>query len=240
MTEPIADAAPAMRGRLIGAIWLAYFLTAIVGGYLVRGLAAPTDAAATAQNILAHETLYRSGLAVGLVANAMYIALTALLYRLFAPVNRSISLVAAFFSLVGCATQIIGGLLQLAPLVILGGGRSLGGLSAEQLQALAMLSLKLYTQVFNISFVLFALFELTIGYLILRSAFLPRTLGVFMVIAGLSWTSFVWPPFAAPLLSYIVFLNLGELLLPLWLVVKGMDVARWREGARAPNRGFRP
>lgn len=233
MTEPIAAASSSPNARLIGVIWLAYFVTSMLGAYLVKGLMVPTDAAATANNILAHETLYRSGFALGLVANAMYIALTALLYRLFEPVNRSASLLAAFLSLVGCTTQIIAGIFQLAPLVVLGGSRFLSAFNAEQLQAVAMLSLKLYSQMFNISLVLFALFSLTMGYLILRSVFLPRFLGVLMVVAGLSWLSFLWPPFATPLLPYLVALNLGEFLLMLWLLVKGVDVARWRESASA-------
>jgi hypothetical protein len=235
--EPTAEAPPGQDGRVVGLVWLVYFVTAILGAYLVKGLVVPADAAATARNIMAHETLYRSGFAVGLIANAVYIALTALLYRLFEPVNRSISLLAAFLSLVGCATQIIGGLFQLAPLVVLGGSRFLGAFDAEQLQAVALLSLKLYSQVFNISLVLFGLFELTIGYLIIRSTFLPRILGVSMVIAGVAWLTFLWPPLATPLLPYIVALNVGEFLLMLWLLVKGVDVSRWREIASARRTG---
>ena len=149
MTEPVPEASPRQRGRVIGVVWLAYFLTASLGGYLMKGLVVPADAAATAKNILAHESLYRSGFALGLIANAIYIALTALLYRLFEPVNMSISLLAAFFSLVGCAMQIIGGIFQLAPLVVLGGSRFLGAFNPEQLQAAALLFLKLHSQTFG-------------------------------------------------------------------------------------------
>ena len=235
--EPIAKASPSRAARVIGAVWLAYFLTAILGGYLVKGLVVPADAAATARNIVAHETLYRSGFAVGLIANAIYIALTALLYRLFEPVDRSISLIAAFLSLVGCATQIFGGLFQLAPLVVVGRGQFMGAFNEEQLQAATLLSLKLYSQTFNISLVLFALFGLAIGYLIIRSTFLPRVLGVLMVIAGSAWLSFLWPPLATPLLPYLVALNIGELVLPLWLLVKGVDVSKWHAIASAGEVG---
>jgi len=157
---------------------------------------------------------------------------------LFEPVDRSISLLAAFFSLVGCATQIIGGILQLAPLVVLGGSRSLSAFNADQLQAAALLFLKLHSQTFNISLVMFAVFELAIGYLIIRSTFLPRILGVLMVVAGCGWLTFVWPPLATSLFSYILALNVGELLLPLWLLVKGVDVSRWQERASARQIGL--
>ena len=229
--ERIAEASPSPKARVIGVVWLAYFLTGSLGGYLMKGLVVPADAAATAQNILAHASLYRSGFAVGLIANAVYLVLTALLYRLFEPVDRSISLIAALFSLVGCIVQIFAGLLQLAPLVVLGDSKFLAAFSTEQLQAAALLSLNLHAQTFNISLVMFALFELAIGYLIIRSTFLPRILGVLMVVAGFGGLTFLWPPLATPLFSYIVALNVGEFLLPLWLLVKGVDVSRWRERA---------
>lgn len=82
------------------------------------------DAAATATNIMAHEPLFRLGFAADIIAFASYIALTALLYELFKPVNRSLSLVAAFFSLVACVVQTISSLFHLAPLVLLGGRRT--------------------------------------------------------------------------------------------------------------------
>jgi len=112
---------------------------------------------------MAHEAVYRSGFAVGLIANALYIAVTALLYRLFEPVNRNMSLLAAFFSLVGCAVQIFGGLLQLAPLAVLGDSQLLSAFKVEQLQAAALLCLTLHAQTFNISLVLFALYDLLLG-----------------------------------------------------------------------------
>src|SRR5574337_35879 len=152
--EQIAAASPRPNARAIGVVYLLYFLTAFFGAFLMKGLVIPGDAAATANSLLAHETLYRSGFAVGLIANAFYIALTALFYGLFEPVNRSISLVAAFFSLVGCAIQIFGGVLQLVPLVILGNSHLFSAFKVEQLQAAALLCLKLYSQAVGIALVL--------------------------------------------------------------------------------------
>ncbi|MGA8279134.1 MAG: DUF4386 domain-containing protein [Rhodanobacteraceae bacterium] len=234
--EQIAEGSPRPNARTIGVVYLSYFLMAFLGGFLAKGLVVPGDAAATANSISAHEALYRSGFAVGLIANLIYIAVTALFYRLFEPVNRTLSLLAAFFSLVGCTIQILAGLLQLAPLVVLGDSQLLNALTVEQLQMAALLCLKLYSQAFSISLVLFALYDLLVGYLIFTSTFLPRIIGVFMMCAGVGWLTFVWPPLAATLSSYVLpFGALAELLLMLWLLVKGVDTSRWREKVGTGN-----
>jgi hypothetical protein len=135
---------------MTGAVYLLYFLTAVPGEVLIRqagvsGIQAGVsgDAAATAAAVLAHESLFRLGFALGLVSIACYTALTGLLYRLLRPVSGSVALVAAFLSLVGMAVQASGSLLQLAPLVILGGSPYLGAFDASQLRALALLCLHL-------------------------------------------------------------------------------------------------
>ncbi len=234
MTEQIVEGSPRPNPRTIGVVYLLYFLTAFFGAFLTKGLVLPGDAAATANSILAHGALYRSGFAAGLIANAIYITLTALFYRLFEPVNRSMSLLAAFFSLVGCTIQICGGVLQLAPLVILRDSQLLSSFKVEQLQAAALLSLKLYSQAFSIALVLFALYDLLVGYLIVKSMFLPRILGVLMMLAGVGWLTFVWAPLATVLSSYVLPLGaLAEILLMLWLIVKGVNVSAWQERANA-------
>ena len=222
------------NARTIGVVYLLYFLTAFFGLFLTKGVVVPGDAAATATSILAHEDLYRSGFAVGLIANAIYISVTVLFYSLFEPVNRSMSLLAAFFSLVGCSIQICAGVLQLAPLVILGDSQLLSAFKVEQLQVAALLCLKLYSQAFSIALILFALYDLLVGYLIFKSTFLPRILGVLLVLAGVGWLTFVWGPLATLLSPYVLpFGALAEILLMLWLLVKGVNVSAWRERANA-------
>lgn len=117
MTERIAGASPPPRARITGVVYLFYFLAAVFGEFFLKGLVVDGDAAATANNILAHQPLFRLGLATGLIATACYVAVTALFYDLFAPVNRRLSLLAAFFSLVGCASLAFASLFQLAPLL---------------------------------------------------------------------------------------------------------------------------
>src|SRR5262245_26884047 len=122
MTEPIAEPSPRFTARMGGFFWLLTFLTGmtalIVGGRFV----VPGDPAATAAGILAHEPQFRLGMVANLVAAACYLAATLFVYELLKPVDRSLSLLAAFFSLMGCAVGAVSGFLQLAPLVVLRGG----------------------------------------------------------------------------------------------------------------------
>ena len=231
--ERMLEGSPRPTPRMIGVVWMLYFLTAILGGLISKGLVVSTDAAATATNLLAHASQYRASVEVGLFANALYVALTALLYGLFAPVNRSISLTAALFSLVGCTVQIVATILQLAPLSFLADSNLASAFTAAQLHAAALISLKLYAQSFHMSFEMFALFNVVLGYLIYRSTFLPRILGVFFLIAGLGWLCYVWTPLGtAARFVVLSFSGLAEVGLTLWLLVKGVDVPRWREKAR--------
>jgi hypothetical protein len=193
------------------------------------------DAAETATNILAHEPLWRWGFAGDIIAFASYIALTALLYKLFKPVNRSLSLVAAFFGLAASVVQAISSLFHLAPLVLLGGAPYLSAFTTEQLQALAFVFLRLRAAAYhNIGLVFFGVYLLLIGILILRSRFLPRMLGVLMVFAGLSYLLFVSPPLVRSLQPYIlVFPGVGQISFCLWLLVIGINAQRWKEQASA-------
>jgi Domain of unknown function (DUF4386) len=106
--ERIAKASPRVKARIAGVFYLLTILARVIADAFVRNrLVVSDDAAATATNIMAHQPLFRVGFAADIVAFASYIALTALLYELFKPVNRSLSLVAAFFSLVACVVQAV-------------------------------------------------------------------------------------------------------------------------------------
>ena len=233
MMDQTDEASPRFKARIAGVFYLMVFLTA-VPVFAGAKLVVSGDAAATATNILAQEGLYRLGWASNLVATACYIVVTGLLYELFKPVNRSVSLTAAFFSVVGCGLGTLSGVFELAPLALLGGARYLSVFNPEQLQALALLFLKLQAQAYNTGLVFFGCYCLLIGYLIFRSTFLPRLLGVLMAIAGLGWLTFLSPPLATYLSPYILAPGiLGEGSLTLWLLVIGVNVQRWNEQAGA-------
>ena len=169
---------------------------------MAAGLLYQATPRGTANNILAHQP-FRLGFAADLSVVAWYIVVTALFYDLFKPVNRGLSLLAAFFSLVGCAIQAFICLFHIVPLVVLGASQYLSVFKVEQLRALAFMFLEFYGEGFNICFVFFGFYCLLIGYLIFRSTFLPRILGALMAIGGLGWLTFLSPPLADHLWPYI-------------------------------------
>ena len=228
------EGGPRPGARTAGVVYLSYFLLVSLSAFLTKGIVISGNAAATAGNLLAHEGLFRAGFATGIASELCYLAATALFYRLFGPANRSLALIAALFSYLGCAVQIFGRIFELAALVVLKNGPLSHAFNVEQVQAAATLSLVLYNQVFSISFLLFAFFEMTFGYLMFRSAFVPRFIGLSWMLSGLVWLTTVWPPLSAAL-RFVILPYAGgvEILLLIWLLVKGVDVARWREKAGA-------
>jgi hypothetical protein len=236
MMERIAETSPRVKARIAGVFYLLNGLTYGFALGSVRGkLVVYGDAAATAHNILAHQPLYRLGFAADLIAAICYITVTLLLYDLFKPVNRSLSMLAAFFSLVGCTVMALCTLLLLAPLVVLGGVQYLSVFTLGQLQALALMFLNLHAQAASIYMVFFGCYCLLIGYLIFRSTFMPRIVGVFMAIAGLGYLTFLSPPLANYLFPRVLMPAgaLGEGSLVLWLLVMGVNAQRWKEQAGA-------
>lgn len=220
--------------RIIGVVYFLFFLTSVLGGHFLGRLVAKSDAVATANHILTHESLFRLGIAMGLAAVGFYIALIALFYDLFRPVNRRVSLLAAFFGLVGCAIQSGGSVFALFSLVVLQSGQAGGQFKAEELPGLALLFLKLGDRAVSVALVFFAVYSLLIGCLILRAIFLPRFLGVMMVFAGLGWLTFLYAPLAEHLSPYIEVLGIvAEASLMLWLLVMGVKAERWQEQASA-------
>ena len=228
--ERLAEASPGPKARIAGIFYLLTFLVAGISSLAGGGIAA------TANSILVHQSLFRLGFAADLIVVACYVAVTALFYELFRPVNRSLSLLAAFFGLVGCAIQAFICFFHLAPFVILGGAPYLSVFNAEQLRALAFMFLEFYGQGFSIALVFFGFYCLLIGYLIFRSTFLPRFLGVLMTFAGLAWLTFLSPPLANYLSPYNLAVGaLAELSLTLWCLVMGVNVQRWKDQASAPR-----
>jgi hypothetical protein len=236
VTERIAQWSPRLKARLAG---LCYVLMLPTGGLamFVRGrLVVRGDAAATAANIVAHESFFRLAFAGDLLVVAVYVVFTALLYDLLGPVNRRVSLLAAFFSLIGCAMQAFACLFELAPAVVLGREQYLAPWNVQQLQSLAYLSLTMYSHAYGIGLVFFGFYNLVVGYLVFRSTFLPRALGVLMAASCPLGLTFLWPPLAAKYFRYLLVMDLGEVLLILWLLVMSVNAERWWEQAAAARR----
>src|SRR4051812_27747363 len=186
MTQRTADVSPRRLARITGLLYLLVLVTGIIAqGFISDRLVHFNDAAATATNILAHKTMFQLGFTVYLIEMASQIAVTALFYILLKPVNRSVALVSAFISLAGCTIKTASRLFFVAPLFILGGGTWLSSFNTEQVQALALLFLKVNDHGAALALGFFGFSTFLEGYLVYKSTFLPRFLGVWSMVAGL-------------------------------------------------------
>lgn len=228
-----AGTSPTVKARVAGLFYLLNILTIFAAIFCFRGIIVPRVPAATAANLIAHESLYRTGFALELVSTACSVAVAALLYELLKPVNSSVSLLAAFFRLIACTVAIVGYVFQLAPLLVVG-GVTLDGVKADELPALGMLLFRLHNLASDILIVFFGLHFVLLGYLVIKSSFLPRALGVLACVGGLGGMIFFVPPLARAVFPYVVGVGLvAEVSLALWLLIKGVNAERWQEQALA-------
>ena len=237
--EPLTETSPRQSARIAGGL----YLLNIVAGFFAIGvvpaaLVVSGDAAATVRNIQANQLLYRVGLAAHMIPIVCNVPLVVILYDLFKVVDRRIALLMVFYSLVGTAVESANLLNQFTPLVLLDGAQDSHAMTADQLQALAYAPLGLQSIGYNIQQVIYAFFLLSAGYLVFRSTFLPRVIGLLLAIGALayltySFATFLSPGFAAHLVPYIQLPSLvGEGSLCLWLLAIGVNVQRWQEQAR--------
>jgi len=235
----IAETSPRTKARIAGLLYLIVIVGGIFAEVIVRGrLVVPGDAAATAHNIVTHELLYRLGFAVEVFYCACNVPLILIFYDLFKVVSRSVASLVVLFSLVGTAVESVSLLAHFAPLVFLGGGRQLGAFTTEQLQAWSYASLQFFESGFAIALVFFGFYCFAIAYLIIRSTFFPRIIGVLLAIQGLfylinSFSNFLAPKFAAHFFPFLAASGVAEISLCLWLLIMGVNVQRWKEQASA-------
>lgn len=233
---------PLLLARILGILSLLGIVTGAFGiGYVPSVLIVAGDASATVHNILAHETLFRLGFASHLFEMLLNIPSEIIFFILFRRVNGIIAAVALGCGLVGTAIEGLDMLNAYVPLKLAVEGSALGAFSPEQPQALSYISVQLQDAGLLISFAFYGLDELLSGFLIFRSGFLPRVLGVLLAISGLCYfshgfLSFLAPSLDARLFPYILFPCLpGEGLSSLWLATVGLNVAKWRGWAAEPR-----
>lgn len=229
---------PAPWARSAGLIYSGTIVTGVFAAFVVRGaVIVRGDAVATALRLVENETLFRVGIVSELAGTLCYVAVTALFYDIFRPVSRRLSLLAACFSLVGCAVGAANLLTDLAPLILLQPGAAyLAAVPQAELQALAYAFIRLAGPMNAVGLIFFGIYCALIGTLILKSTFLPRVLGVLMLLSGLSWlvrdAAVILMPALAPQLDIAVLLGItGEAALTLWLLIMGVNVARWQAAA---------
>lgn len=235
MTTRANEASPQVWARTAGVLYLVTIICGVFAEVVARGkVLVRDDAAATAMNILANEQLYRSGLAADLLMLLSYVGVTILLYLLFRPVSKVVSLLAATSSLIGIAVLAVNSLTHFAPLLLLKNNESLRQFDAADLQTLAFLSLRLHGRGYLIATVFFGSYCLMIGSLAFRARFLPSVIGVLMWVGGASYllTSFMSilsPALAARLPDATILGGVAELSLTLWLIIMGVDAVKWQE-----------
>ena len=240
----IAETSPLFLARIGGLL----YLLIIVGGLFAPFAVAPSgmmlgDASLpTPAKIMASRSLYALGGATQLMVYACDVGVALVFYELLKPVNRSVALLSACFRLIFVAVACANIINHFAPLVLLSGADYLNAFNPEQLQALAMASIRLRTFGFDIALVFFGFHCLIVGYLIFRSTFFPRILGLALAIGGFGYLANIFATALPPAMERHIFpyimlpAGLAEIALTLWLIIRGVNVSRWKEQASTLKR----
>jgi len=214
-------------GRFAG--WL-YILTSIFGffamGYVPDNLIVHGNAAATASNIVAHETLFRLGIAAELIGMAGFIFVADALYDLLKGVNRRHASLMVTLIVVSVPIAFVNELNSIAALVLVRGGDFLSAFESPQRHAAAMFFLNLHGRGFVVAEIFWGLWLFPLALLVYRSRFLPRFLGVWLALAGVAWvivslTGILLPQYQDNVYGYAQPAILGEIAFMLWLTIKG-------------------
>ena len=214
-----------------------FHLIVIVGGVVAQGLISNrlivfSSAATTATNILANRQLFQISLTIFLIEMAANVATTTLFYRLLRPVSKSVALLSTGWGLTGCIIKTFARAFYIVPLWILGGTAALSAFNTEQLQSIALVLLRVNAQGANLALPFFGLEWVLRGYLITRSTYLPRWLGVVSFISGLGWMAYFYPPLGSRLFIILALIALAQsAALIFWLLVYGVNEERWNEQA---------
>jgi hypothetical protein len=241
-----ASAAPFVvrRARLVGLLYFLLVPLAIFGiEYVPSHVGVAGDAAATARNILASESLFRLGIVTTILSHlATDVLWPLVLYQLLKPASRTAAVLMVLLSLLGLPISLLNELNQVAVLLVLHGTVNPGGFTPEQANALAALFLNLHDKGTEIAEIFWGLWLFPYGYLVFKSGFLPRILGILLMIGCFGYlipslAGLVYPDLLTSLGLLPGLSSLGELLVPLWLAIKGLDAKRWMQADLAVTRG---
>jgi hypothetical protein len=229
---------PNKTARIAGFLYLAMLPLSIFSlSYVRESLIVPGDATATVNNIMASESLFRAAVVSGLIYQVLFVFFVLACHKLLKPVNNNYALLMVIFALVSVPIAILNELNQIAALLLLSGADYLTVFEAGQLHALVLLFLDLHENGILIGTISWGLWLFPLGYLVCRSGFLPRVLGVLLIINGFgylldSYTQFLLPNYEAVISPLITLLTLpGCVLFILWLLIKGVNVERWEKRA---------
>jgi hypothetical protein len=229
MTTRNVETSPLIVARVAGFLYLLVVPLGIFGSmYVPSKLIVREDAAATANNIMASESLFRLGIVSNLLAPLFMLAVVLVLYQLLKPVNKNMARLMVIFVLLGVSISMLHQLTKFAALQLLSGADYLKVFTTEQLQALALLSLRLTG---NIATIFWGLWLFPLGYLVFKSGFLPRILGALLMVACFGYLINSFASFLGYRMNIGLFAALGEVLFILWLLIKGVNAEQWEKRA---------
>lgn len=233
MTNTLTETLPSTRGRILAALYLFVTLAGITAQlFIADSLIVEGDAAATAANIRDGATLYRLGFTIFMMEMVAQVAATSMYYDLLKPVHRSVARLAAIIGFTGCGIKTMARLFYYAPLILLGGSAYQTTLAPPQLETFSLLLIDLNTQGAAIALIFFGFESLLQGWLVFKSEFLPRFLGVISMVGGLGWLTWLWPPLGYEAIMVVaLFALVGIIAMAGWLLIRGVDDTRWRARA---------
>lgn len=237
MTTHTTPASPQVYARIGGILYLIIIIAGALGEIFIRGkLVVSGDALSTASYIMASPSLWRIGIAGDLLMHVCDVPLMLIFYVLLRPVNKHLALLAVLFNLIQTAVLVANKLNLLMTTFLLGNADYLKAFEPNQLSALAYVFIKAHDYGFGIGLIFFGFACLMYGYLLFKSSYFPRTLGILMAIAGLSYltnsfTLILAPAHAGTVFPVLVLALIGELSLCLWLILKGVDLPKWERRA---------
>jgi hypothetical protein len=216
--------------RIAGAIYLSMVITGpfsliyVPGKLIVQG-----NATATAANVLAHDTMFRLAIVAGLFGQIIFICLAVALYRLLGDVSKNWARLMVGLVLVSAAVGFVDELNNLGARILFRGGEFLSVFDRAQLDALGMLFIRLHGQGIMIAEIFWGLWLFPFGLLVFRSRFLPRWIGVWLMIncfgyVILSMTSLFFHAYTDKLFLWLQPVLFGELAIMLWLLIRGAKV----------------
>ncbi len=232
MIDKERNHSPQKIARDAAFVFLIIFCQGMATELFIRpAIIVPGDAATTVTNIMASGSLFRLSLVSDLIRQMFMMLLLLLLYKLLKPVNKNIASLMVICGLICVPVTMLNELNHFAALLLASGANYWRAFDTDQLQALVMFFLDLRKYGTSIPQV-FSLWVLFLGYLVFKSGFLPRILGIFLMIAGLCYpvlavVFFLFPNFNAMIIGLFAFI--GESLFYLWLLIKGVNVEAWEK-----------
>ncbi|HYK55627.1 MAG TPA: DUF4386 domain-containing protein [Flavisolibacter sp.] len=235
-TLPTAETSPQLYARSAGFLYLVLILAGLFSVVFVREkLIVSGNPAATAANLMAHPQLWRAGIGADLFMHVLDVPIMLIIYSLLRPVHKNLALLVLLFNLVQTCVLVANKLNLIAAMLPLQGAGYLRAVETNLLYTQVYLSIKLHDYGFGVGLIFFGFVCLGEGYLIFKSGFLPKTIGVLMALAGLCYLLNSYALLLAPDLEKILFpfimlpCLVAELSFSLWLLIKGVNVQKWQE-----------